>query len=113
MADAPVAARAIIALLEQLEADEELLDRLTELNFGEYESEEFHVTPIVHEQNKNRNIWRLKVWDLENLGLKYRVIYGYVGRPKKYHVFAVVDRDFNYEENHPITKRIQEAYDWT
>ncbi len=109
----PDAAGAILALLEQLKCDDDLIDRLTQTDYGKYRDQDFSVGPVWQEQKKGRNIWRLKIWDLEDQGLKYRVIYGYTGRPKKYHVYAVVHRDFDYAEEHPITKRVRDAFDDT
>ena len=55
----------------------------------------------------------MKIWDLENRGLKYRIVYAYAGIPKQYHVFAIVHRsDIDYDdEQHPTTQRVRRLYD--
>lgn len=46
---------------------------------------------------------------MENLGLKYRVIYLYLPKQTRFVVMAVVHRDnFDYDDTeHPIRKRIE------
>lgn len=110
--DEPEVAGAILAFLQELKSDPDLLDCLTITDFGKYGEEDFHATSWWREQPE-RNLWRVKIWDLENRGLKYRVIYAYAGRPRKYHVLAVVHRDnIDYDdEKHPTTRRIRRLYD--
>ena len=56
-------------------------------------------------------MFRLKVWDLEDKGLRYRVVYAFMPRRKDHYVLGVVPRDFNYEPNHELTRRILTAYE--
>lgn len=56
------------------------------------------------------DLWRLKIWDLEKGRFNYRIIYAYQISNHCFHMLAVVHRDFNYEPNHPITKRILNDY---
>ena len=53
-------------------------------------------------------LWRLKFWDLEKSGLKYRVIYLYNWPDRSYNVMAVVHRDsFDYDDpTDPIRIRV-------
>jgi hypothetical protein len=107
----PQAAGRILALLEQLEADPDLLDRLTQHNYGAYGSADFHVSKWHEQWRKGRDLWRLKVWDLEEKGLRYRIVYAFVPGKQHYHVLAITPRrDFNYEERDPISQRILRAY---
>lgn len=106
----PQAAARITAFLEELESNQDLLDRLTQHNFGAYHLEDFHVSKWFEHWNKGQDIWRLKIWDLEDVGLKYRIIYAFLPNNHQHHVLAIVHRDFDYETDHPITQRILEAY---
>ncbi|MCH8071674.1 MAG: hypothetical protein IIA09_06985 [Proteobacteria bacterium] len=110
--DEPQAAGAILAFLQELRGDPDLLDCLTITDFGKYGEERFSATSWWNEQPQ-RNLWRVKIWDLENQGLQYRIIYAYAGQPRKYHVLAVVDRDnIDYDdEQHPTTQRVRRLYD--
>lgn len=56
------------------------------------------------------NLWRLKLWDLEDFGPKYRVVYAFEPKKKHYHILAVAPRRFDYDQKHPITQRIIDAY---
>jgi hypothetical protein len=106
----PEAAARILALFEQLEADPDLLDRLTQHNYGAHGTEAFHVSKWQAQWRKGRDLWRLKVWDLEDKGLRYRVIYAFEPSTHHHVVLAIAPRDFNYDENHPIARRILNAY---
>jgi hypothetical protein len=101
----------IEALLEQAACDQKLLDTLTARDFGSGRSEEFHVEKWFEQQRKGRNLWRLKIWDLEDRGIRYRIIYALDPRISRYHVLGVVQRDFNYDERDARTQRILAAYD--
>ena len=107
----PQAAGRIAVLLEELEGDSDLLDRLTQHDYGEYRTADFHVSKWFEHWNKGRDLWRLKLWDLEDVGLQYRVIYAFVPGKLHYHVLAIVPREFNYEKSHPTTQRILRAYE--
>lgn len=104
------AAVRILALLEQLAVDEDLLDRLTQHGYGKYGTEFFDVSKWHEQQRKNNNLWRLKFHELELRGNPlYRVIYSFDPLTKSHHVLAIAHRDFNYEANHVITARIHRA----
>jgi hypothetical protein len=108
----PDSAAFIDALLEQIKADQNLLDALTDRNFGEYGNEPFSVKTWVEQWRDGYDLWRLKAWELEEQHIRYRVIYAYETGKQRYHVLAVVPRSsFNYERDHPITQRIHAAYD--
>ncbi len=105
------AAARIAALLQEIQCDQTLLEALTDDDFGAYGFKKFHVKKWLHFWNKGFNLWRLKVWDLENSGLPYRIVYAYkVGR-QQYYVLGIIHRNFNYDPNHPFTRRILRAYD--
>lgn len=107
----PRVASRILVLLEEVEADQDLLDRLTQQDFGQDRATEFQVSRWIRQWNKGKNLWRLKVWDLEDKGIRYRVVYAFVPQRRQYHVLGIVPRSFNYEDDHPLTLRILAAYD--
>lgn len=103
----------ILALLEQIKSDQRLLDKLTDHDF---KADYFHVSRYQAFYRKGINLWRLKIWDLGDKVLPYRVIYAFepvsaVNRTPKYHVLGVVPRGFNYDTEHPLTQRIVADYD--
>jgi mRNA-degrading endonuclease RelE of RelBE toxin-antitoxin system len=106
----PQAARRLLALLQQLQGDPDLLDRLTQHDYGAKRSADFHVSKWHAQWRRGRDLWRLKVWDLENKGLRYRVVYAFDPRTRRYYVLAIAPREFDYDENHPLSRRILNAY---
>jgi len=102
----------ILALLEQIRADHKLLDALTDHGYGVDRTKAFAVSRFESQWHKGTDLWRLKIWDLEAQALRYRVIYAYEIRRKRYHVLGVIQRQgYNYEPDHAFTKRVLKAYD--
>lgn len=48
-----------------------------EHDYGAHRSADFHVSKWFEQRNKGRDLWRLKVWDLGDKGLRYRVAYAF------------------------------------
>ena len=98
----------LVALLRQLKADEKLAEKLLDHGFGAKGAEDFSVSKWLNVWKTGKDLWRLKFWDLEDLGLRYRVIYVYLPKQARFVVMAIVARgDLDYDdENHPIRQRI-------
>jgi len=109
----PDKAAIVIALIEQLQCDEDLLERLTERGYGAYESEAFHVDGWFDQWRQERNLWRLSVVELNDLDRQnqLRIIYAFIPAKQRYYILAIAPRSFNYDREHSITKRIIRAYD--
>ncbi len=108
----PRTAGRILALLEQLEVDPDLLDCLTVHDYGAHSSEDFHVSKWLEQWRKGRDLWRLKIWDLEEQGIRYRIVYAFVPVKRQYQVLAITPRkEFNYDESDTISQRILRAYE--
>lgn len=109
----PKAAATIAALLEQAKADQGLLDAFTVHDFGVDRTETIHVQQITTQQRRgrDRNLWRIKIWSMEDAGIKYRIVYALDPRVSRYTILGIVPRSFNYDESHPLTQRIVAAYD--
>ncbi|WP_155944413.1 hypothetical protein [Pseudoxanthomonas sp. Root630] len=104
----------LLTYLQELNDDQDQLDLLT-VHGHSYENgdwlENIDVSRIESQQQAGRNLWRLKLWDLEREGIQYRYIYAFAPRSRTIHILAVVHRDrFNYEPSHPITRRVLDAY---
>lgn len=107
----PQAATRIAVFLEELKGDQDLLDRLTQHGYGTHGYADFHISKWVEHWKKGRDLWRLKLWDLEDKGLKYRIVYAFIPNLQHYHVLAIAPREFDYDTNHPISQRILRAYE--
>lgn len=96
--------------MEELKGDPDLLDRLTQHDYGAHQSADFHVSKWQAQWRQGRDLWRLKIWDLEDQGLRYRVVYAFMPQKQHYHILAIAPREFDYDSNHPISRRILRAY---
>jgi hypothetical protein len=112
-ADDPDTADDIRALLEWLQNDERLLQRLNEPHYGEERvgneaDAAFAVSKwIATWKGRNpRALWRLKFWDLEDQKIRYRVIYAYQIESRCFWILGIVHRNFDYDENHEFSKRV-------
>jgi mRNA-degrading endonuclease RelE of RelBE toxin-antitoxin system len=102
----------IDVFLEEVSENHKYLDALLERHFGKDGSEEFSVDKWVEQWHQKRDLWRAKIWDLEDIGIRYRIIYCYQIADRRFTVLAVVARNkFNYEANSEIGKRIIDDYD--
>lgn len=101
----------LIARLQEFEGDENLLDSLSQNFFHREHPGQVEVQYWIEVRNSGRNVFRLKVWDTNNALLPYRVIYAYKPENCEYHVLAIAPRDWNYDIEHKLSKRIFQAYD--
>lgn len=105
-----VAAAGIIALLQQLKADPDLMDRLTQQGYGAHQTADFEVQKFLALYRQGKNMWRLKIWPLEDRPIKYRIVYAFLPRQREHVVLGVVPRSFNYDSSNPLTMRMVDAY---
>ncbi|MBP8218122.1 MAG: hypothetical protein KAX48_00680 [Aeromonas sp.] len=114
------AAIKLARFLQELRGDQDLLDRLTQNGFGgrpnapSPKQARFNTGIWVAAQDQGMNLWRMRHFEV----LDYRVIYAFFA-PETYTVLGIVekaehgnpdDERFDYELDHPITKRIKKAY---
>jgi hypothetical protein len=99
----------LVAFIEQLKVDANLIEKLLEHGFGDDKSEPISVKKWLSIQKiECKPVWRLRAWNLEDKGLAYRLLYIYDWHDKNYHIMAIVHRgNLNYDDkNDPIRKRI-------
>jgi hypothetical protein len=110
----PRVAAKIEVFLEELRGSQDLLDRITQHDFGTSPRHHpFHVSMWQQQQRLGRNLWRLKLWELEANGKKYRLIYAFIPLKQHHYILGIMPRkngDFDYDERDPRTQRIVEAY---
>lgn len=114
------AAIKLAKFLQQLKCDQDLLDRLTQRDYGGSPNRprpreaRFNTGFWVAAQNDGMNLWRLRYYEV----LDYRVIYAFFS-PETYIVLGLLekaehgnpdDERFDYELEHPIAQRIEKAY---
>ncbi len=104
----PLAFGRIVALIQELTTDPRLVDKLLDHNFGADGRGTVSVMKWIKAWRANVPVRRLKFWDLEKTGLKYRLLYIYNWPDKSYNIMAIVARDeFDYDDPaHPIRLRV-------
>ena len=110
-ADDPETAATIVATLQELQGDQDLLDRLSQHGYRNYRQPDIDISKWVELWNSGDDIWRIRIFDLDGVLLPYRAIYAFLPQKSEYHVLAIVSRDFNYDRNHPISQRVLDAYE--
>lgn len=103
----PQSASDIEVCLQEIEGDQDLLDRLTQDRFGERYLDRFNVRELVEQRDMRNNLWRLRVWSVP----KYRIIYAFIPRSGRYYVLGIMPRAVNYDRKDPFFKRIAAAYE--
>jgi len=113
---------ALVALLEELENNQDLMDRLTQHGFGGRPAQPkprtavFNVSKWIEAQTKDMNLWRVRGFDDECS--RYRCIYAYQPLIDRYIILGIgrkVDKattieEFDYELDSDLSRRIQAAY---
>lgn len=108
---APGIAARLLALLQTVRLDSQLLDLLTVHDYGANERDIFHVSRWQEFWRDGKDLWRLKFWELEHQGHKYRIVYALKRGTGDHQVLGILQRDFNYDAKHPTTRRILLAYE--
>ncbi|MDR2209174.1 MAG: hypothetical protein LBE22_09425 [Azoarcus sp.] len=91
------AAATILALLEQIEADRAVADKLTTHGDNFFGKQKVNVKQW-ESPGKKTNLWRLRV--LDTPATSYRIVYGYQYKvyPYRIHILAVVKKGEDQEE---------------
>ena len=103
----------ILVVFDEIERDERLSSRLLEPGARVEEPRTIDVKTWEAQWNDGRNLWRIRIFDLEDMGLgSYRIVYAPDHESRVYHILAIVERDkLNYDDpDDPLTQRICAAY---
>lgn len=105
--------RKLLALIQQMNCDEKLRDRLLEHGYGQSDLDVINVKKWLRFHNRERkDLWRFKPLGLGPVGLGHRVFYAYHWQTRCFHILAVVHRNLiDYDSpDHPLAQRIRRAY---
>jgi hypothetical protein len=102
---------AILAFLQQAQADPAVLETLSEHWFGEDGSANYTVQKITSLHRKGKRLWRVKVLSLKGLVARYRVLYAFDPRVQIFYVLGIPSREVAYDENDPRIRRLIAVYD--
>jgi hypothetical protein len=115
-------AAAIQVLVDELEVDQYSLEGLTVQDWTDTQYR-YNVGWLERFHQKGQQLWRLRLLELDedelrNAGLNprtnwsgYRIIYGVKFTTKNIWLLAVMARNVNYDERHPIIRRAQHEFD--
>jgi hypothetical protein len=112
--NAKLCAQRITVILQELKGSQKLLQELTTEKFS---TPDFDIGKYLEFWNDGIDLWRIKINDANALreqwrrALPYRVLYAYDSPCYTFRVLGVLPREFNYDPNHELTKRILRAYD--
>jgi len=108
----------LLVVLQEFEGDQDLLDRLSQHGYEDPYNDDWVLRISVSRwqgqwRRQHRNLWRLKNLDLEEEGLRYRVIYAYLPKKQVYVVLGIFPRaNFDYDDvSDPRIQRILASYD--
>ena len=106
----PKAAAAVLATLEQLDADPRLVDKLTTHGNNPLGANEINVKRWQRIRSRQGDLWRLRA--LNTPATSHRVVYGYQIQTRQICVLGVVHKDeFDYDNpSNPLAQRI--INDW-
>lgn len=100
----------ILALLEDIENDSQAASRLLDQGAWPIGPDRVDVMPFRFFFRKGYDIWRMKVYELGEDLLPYRLIYAYDYRHREIYILAVMHRRVDYENDPEFTARIRASY---
>lgn len=108
----PNISQKLIAFLQEASASDVIQTHLLKHDeVGRYE-DGINVQKWLSQHNQGNGLWRVKLHELEDVGIRYRIIYAYVPEYRAIFILGVVKRDdFDYDnDNNAINQRIRNAY---
>jgi hypothetical protein len=104
------------ALIQQLIDDPELVDDLLRDGYGGTPRKPapraiFNVRTWGNAQRAGMNLWALRDFELSMKGFEYRIVYAVFPRCEQIYILAIVERAWDYDLSHPISRRIVATYE--
>lgn len=108
----PRAMARIVTRLQEISASPALLSKLLTPGYGgDRWTDAFYVDQWAEQRRLGRNLRYLKVWEIENAGERFRVVYAHNPATDIVHILGIAPREFNYDADHDFTKRVVADYD--
>lgn len=105
------AAATVLAVLEEIDANDRLQERLFRHGHRNVANPTFEVKEISSLFKHDYVVFRLKFWDENGHVIPYRALYAYDGRTETYHVLGILHREHAYDHSHPKLKRLLADYE--
>lgn len=105
----------VLILIEQLQADPDLLDDLLRDGYGGNPWKPapkaiFNVRAWGQAQAKGLNLWAVRDFVLSRMGFEFRIVYAIFPRSQQIYILAITERAWNYDVSSPISRRIFNTY---
>lgn len=104
-----------LSMIEQLEADPDLLDNLLRDGYGGSPRHPapraiFNVRAWGQAQAKGLNLWAIRDFELSRKGFEFRIVYAVFPKVEQIYILAIIERAWNYDVASPISRRIFDSY---
>lgn len=103
-------AAAIDVFLEEASSSQEMLDRFTVQDFRSYSTDLDYDIKRWQQLWNRFALWRARLFNVTGAAASHRIIYAFHPVERRYYVLGIVPRDFNYDPDHPLSKRIIRTY---
>jgi mRNA-degrading endonuclease RelE of RelBE toxin-antitoxin system len=105
----------VLALIEQLQADPDLLDDLLRDGYGgtpwkPAPKAVFNVRAWGRAQDRGLNLWAVRDFELSRMGFEFRIVYAIFPESQLIYLLAIIERAWNYDVSSPISRRIFDSY---
>jgi mRNA-degrading endonuclease RelE of RelBE toxin-antitoxin system len=87
----PKAAAAVVVALDEVQADPELIEKLTTRGDVEFETQRLGIKQWREAQRANNNLWRFRIFDTP--ATSYRVVYGFHWQLRHVCILAIGHKD--------------------
>jgi mRNA-degrading endonuclease RelE of RelBE toxin-antitoxin system len=87
----PKAAAAVVVALDEVQADPELIEKLTTRGDVEFETQRLGIKQWREAQRANNNLWRFRI--LDTPATSYRVVYGFHWQLRHICILAIGHKD--------------------
>lgn len=98
-------------LLESLDENRDLLERLHQPTTYPLHTPAFEVKRFGMAQKAGYNIFILKFQDLDGFATNHRILLGYHAQRDTYYVLAITDRDYSYDHHHDAYGNLLNRYE--
>lgn len=101
----------ILAVLEQAKRDKTFFAKFRKHGHRDVIDDRLDVKQWKRMQVMGRDVWRIRLPDLETNGKTFRVVYAFKKPPETIYILAIVRReDIDYDNpDHPFSRRILDA----
>lgn len=103
------------AAIQQLMDDPLLVDDLLRNGYGGTPSNPtrgatFNVRAWGVAQQRGLNLWAIRDFELSRKGFEFRIVYAVFPHCEQIYILAIVEREWNYDLSHPVSRRVIATY---